>query len=106
MLRDLRLTTAAVESRRSGEDVVLLGEMTVDERAYAEVGAPVSARVVRLVAAPGDTVREGQVVLELQSPELGKARAEYVSAQARLTLAEGVLTRKRELAAETHCPGP
>lgn len=104
MLRDLRITTAAVESRTGAEDVTLLGELAVDERNYAEVGVPVPARAMRLMAGPGDQVRAGQMLVELQSPELGKLRAEYVSAQARLTLAEGALKRKRDLAAEKIVP--
>ena len=104
MLRDLRITTAAVESRTGAEDVTLLGELAVDERNYAEVGVPVPARAMRLMAGPGDQVRAGQMLVELQSPELGKLRAEYVSAQARLTLAEGALKRKRDLAAEKIAP--
>lgn len=104
MLRDLRITTAAVESRTGAEDVTLLGELAVDERNYAEVGVPVPARAMQLMAGPGDQVRAGQMLVELQSPELGKLRAEYVSAQARLTLAEGALKRKRELAAEKIVP--
>lgn len=104
MLRDLRITTAAVESRTGNEDVTLLGELAVDERNYAEVGVPVPARAMRLMAAPGDQVRAGQTLVELQSPELGRLRAEYVSAQARVALAEGALKRKRELAAEKIVP--
>lgn len=104
MLRDLRITTAKVESGIGSEDVVLLGELAVDERAYAEVGVPVPARAMRLLAAPGDTVREGQPLLELQSPDLGRARAAHTSAEARLALAERALARKRELAAERIAP--
>ena len=47
MLRDLRITTSAVESRPGGEQVMLLGELAVDQRTYAEVGTPVAARVTR-----------------------------------------------------------
>jgi cobalt-zinc-cadmium efflux system membrane fusion protein len=104
MLRDLRITTAQVESRQGGEQVTLLGELAVDERLYAEVGAPVSARVVRLLAGLGDRVQEGQALLELQSPEVGHARADYLAAVARLELAENSLKRKRELAAERIAP--
>jgi cobalt-zinc-cadmium efflux system membrane fusion protein len=104
MLRDLRITTKAVESRSGREEVVLLGELSVDERAYAEVGVPVSARVTRLLANAGDTVRAGQPLAELTSPELGKARADYLSASARVTLAEAALQRKRDLAAERIAP--
>ena len=104
MLRDLRITTATVESRTGVEDVTLLGELAVDERNYAEVGVPVPARAMRLMAAPGDRVQTGQTLVELQSPELGRLRAEYVSAQARVALAEGALKRKRDLAAEKIVP--
>ena len=104
MLRDLRITTSIVESRSGADDVTLQGELAVDERAYAEVGVPVSARAMRLLAAPGDPVRAGQLLVELQSPELGRLRADYVSAQARVTLTDMALTRKRDLAAEKITP--
>jgi cobalt-zinc-cadmium efflux system membrane fusion protein len=104
MLRDLRITTSAVESRPGGERVVLLGEIAVDERAYAEVGSPVAARITRLLAGAGDQVGSGQILAELTSPELARARAEYLSASARLTLAEAALERKRGLAAERIAP--
>ena len=104
MRRDLRLTTRAVESRTGGDLVVLLGELAVDESAYAEVGAPVAARVTRLLVNSGDTVRSGQTLAELTSPELGRERAEYLSAAARLKLADAALERKRGLAAEKIAP--
>lgn len=104
MLRDLRITTRPVESRTGGELVVLLGELAVDQRAYAEVGTPVAARVARLLVTAGDRVRKGQTLAELTSPELGRERAEYLSARARLTLAEAALERKRGLAAEKIVP--
>lgn len=104
MLRDLQITTRPVESRTGGEEVILLGELAVDERRYAEVGVPIPSRATRLLAAPGDGVRVGQPLLELQSTELGRARADYVTAQARLQLAERALERKRELATERIAP--
>jgi cobalt-zinc-cadmium efflux system membrane fusion protein len=104
MLRDLRITTAAVESRRGGEMTTLLGELAVDQRAYAEVGSPAPARALRLVAAVGDAVKAGQLLVELTSPELGHARADLASADSRIALAERALTRKRELAAEMIVP--
>lgn len=104
MLRDLRITTRSVESRAGGERIMLLGELAVDQRAYAEVAAPVTARVVRLLVNAGDPVRRGQTLAELSSPELGRDRAEYLSATARLTFAEAALERKRGLAAEKIVP--
>src|SRR5262245_57140103 len=104
MLRDLRITTRAVESRTGGDLVVLLGELAVDQRAYAEVSAPVAARVTRVLVNAGEPVRAGQTLAELTSPELGRERAEYLSASARLKLAEAALERKRGLAAEKIVP--
>jgi cobalt-zinc-cadmium efflux system membrane fusion protein len=104
MLRDLRVTTRPVESRTGGDLVILLGELAVDQRAYAEVGTPVAARVTRLLVNAGDPVRAGQPLVELTSPELGRERAAYLSARARLDLAEAVLERKRGLAAERIVP--
>ena len=104
MLRDLRITTRAVESRTGGDLVMLLGELAVDQREYAEVGTPVAARVTRLPVNAGDAVRSGQTLAELISPELARERAEYLSASARLKLAEAALERKRGLAAEKIAP--
>lgn len=104
VLRDLRITTRPVESRTGGDLVVLLGELAVDQRRYAEVGTPVAARVTRLLANAGDTVRAGQTLAEVTSPELGRERAQYLSASARLTLAQAALDRKRSLAAEKIAP--
>jgi cobalt-zinc-cadmium efflux system membrane fusion protein len=104
MLRDLRITTRPVESRTGGDLVMLLGELMVDQRAYAEVSTPVAARVTRVLVNAGDPVRSGQTLVELTSPELGRERAEYLSASARLRLAEAALERKRGLAVEKIVP--
>ncbi len=104
MLRDLRVTTAAAEQRSGDEMLTLIGELEVDQRRYAEVGAPVPARVTRLAAQLGDRVTAGQTLAELSSHDLGRVRADYLSARARLTLAEAALERKRGLAAEKIVP--
>lgn len=98
MLRDLRLTTTKVEQRPGGEGVSAIGELQADQNRYAEVGAPVTARVVRLLAVPGQNVRAGQVLAEAQSTDLGRARAEHDAAEARVKLARSALERKRALA--------
>ncbi|MEA2489760.1 MAG: rane fusion protein heavy metal efflux system [Acidobacteriota bacterium] len=98
MLRDLRLTTAKVEERAGGEGVNVVGELQADQGRYAEVGPSVTARVVRLLAVPGQNVRAGQVLAEAQSVELGRARADHDAAEARVTLARSALERKRALA--------
>jgi cobalt-zinc-cadmium efflux system membrane fusion protein len=100
MIRDLRITTTAVEERPGGEGLTALGELRVNEDAYAEVGSPIPARVLRLLAAPGDVVRAGQGLVELQSVEFGRARADYLRATARATAARSALSRARGLSAD------
>jgi cobalt-zinc-cadmium efflux system membrane fusion protein len=104
MLRDLRITTTKAESRAGGEAVNLQGELRIDESRYAQVGTPIAARALRVLAGPGDSVRAGQVLVELQSPELGRSRADLLTANSRVELARQVLARKRELAAERIVP--
>lgn len=100
VLRDLRLTTFPAELRPGGEGVTALGELKVNEGAYAEVGAPIAARIVRLIASPGQWVRRGQPLAELRSVELGQARAQRTAALARAELARKTVERKRSLAEE------
>lgn len=100
MLRDLRITTAVVEERPGAEGALLLGELRVNENAYGEVGAPIPGRIASVLAALGQGVRQGQELAILQSVDLGKARSEYITAQARLDLARQTLERKRKLSTE------
>jgi membrane fusion protein, heavy metal efflux system len=100
MLRDLRVTTSSVEQRSSGDGVNLLGEVTVNEDAYSQMGSPIPARVMDIRVSPGQQVAKGEALATLQSTELGKARAENLSAQAKLQLAQQTLNRKRRLAGE------
>ncbi len=99
MLRDLRVTTQPAESRAAGDTVTVLGELRVNENAYAEVGSPIPARVSRVLSGPGDLVAKGQALVELESPEVGRARAALLSSRARWELARQTLARRRELAA-------
>jgi membrane fusion protein, heavy metal efflux system len=100
MLRDLRMTTTSVEFRLGGESATILGELHPNENGYAEVGAPITSRVVKINVAPGQSVTVGQVLAVLQSSEVGKARSDAITAQSRLDLANRTLERKRRLGAE------
>jgi cobalt-zinc-cadmium efflux system membrane fusion protein len=100
MLRDLHLTTQPVEARAAGDTISALGELRVNEERYAEIGTAIDARVTKVSAAPGDVVAAGQPLVELESLDVGRARAALASAQARLVLGRSTLERKRVLAGE------
>ncbi len=105
MVRDLRLTTTVVESRAGGDGVTLLGELQPDQNAYAEVGSPIHGRAVQLKAAPGDLVKAGVPLIEIESADLGRVRAQEVGARAKAELARQVVERKRRLVAENISAG-
>jgi cobalt-zinc-cadmium efflux system membrane fusion protein len=97
MLRDLHLTTQPAEARVAGDVATALGELRVNEERYGEVGTAIEARAVRVLAAEGDVVKAGQPLVELDSIDVGKARAALSSAEARATLARSTAERKRTL---------
>jgi len=104
MLRDLRMTTSNVELHRGGEASSFLGELGVNLNAYAEVSAPLPARVVSLQAVEGQTVQAGEPLATLESGELARARGDLATAEARSDLAQRALDRKRGLNAEKIVP--
>ncbi len=104
MMRDLRVTIGKAQARAAGETVSALGELHVNEEAYAEVASPVTARVTKIFAKPGEVVAANQVLARLDSPELAHSRAEVEAARARLELARTNADRKRRLAADRLIP--
>jgi cobalt-zinc-cadmium efflux system membrane fusion protein len=100
MIRDLRISTAVVTERTGGQDVSVLGQVAADQSRYAEIAPPGSGQVLRVLVELNDLVREGTPLAQLRSTELGRARADRLSAEARRDLAQQTLERKRSLAAE------
>ncbi len=100
MLRDLKVTTLIVQAHRGAEEASMLGELRVDGNRHAQVAPPIAAQVVAIHASLNARVSRGEVLVELRSVELGRARAEHLSAEARVELARQTLDRKRALALE------
>lgn len=98
--RDLRIGTATVAQRPGAEEVAVLGEIEADRSRYAEVAPPTSGQIVRVLVDLNALVRQGAPLAQLRSTELGRARADLLSAEARRDLAGQTLERKRTLAGE------
>jgi cobalt-zinc-cadmium efflux system membrane fusion protein len=90
----LATATATVEK---AAPLRLNGRLTWDEDRTVRVYTPFAGRVVRISARAGDSVRQGQVLAVLASPEFGQAQAEARRADADLALAEKTLERQKEL---------
>ncbi|MGH7551787.1 MAG: efflux RND transporter periplasmic adaptor subunit [Longimicrobiales bacterium] len=100
MVRDLRISTATVVERPGAGEVTALGEVVADQARYAEVASPTSGQVVRVLVDTNANVSRGTPLAQLRSTDLGRARADLLSAEARRDLARQTLDRKRTLAAE------
>jgi len=93
-----KISTAFVERRQLGADIHAVGNVEHDADHFAIVGPLVQGRVTRLAAGVGDKVRKGEVLAEIESAEIGEARAALTSARARSAAAEANLKRETELA--------
>lgn len=97
MRRDLRITTQKVARHPAGDEVRVVGELTVNSERYAEIGVPMESRVDRLLAQPGQSVARGAALATLHSIRLGEARAAVHAAEARLVAARAAVGRNRTL---------
>ena len=92
----VRTTPAALV--RLARDIQVIGTVAPDQDHFAVVGPLVSGRVAKLNAGVGDRLRRGQIIAEIESAEVGEARAALISARARYAAAETNLRRETDLA--------
>ena len=75
----------------------LAGKITYNESVTSRISSPVAGRVIGTPVALGTQVQSGSTLLELDSPDVAAAEADYAKAQADLTLAKKSLNRQQEL---------
>jgi cobalt-zinc-cadmium efflux system membrane fusion protein len=75
----------------------LTGRVTYNENETSHISSPVSGRVITEPVALGTRVSMGSTLLELDSPEVAAAEADYAKAQADLILANKGVIRQQEL---------
>ncbi|HYB44333.1 MAG TPA: efflux RND transporter periplasmic adaptor subunit, partial [Candidatus Methylomirabilis sp.] len=80
------------------------GRIAYNEDHLTPVFTPYAGRVVKLLARPGDVVERGQVLFEIDTPDLVQAESDVISAYAaqakarnQLALAERTWTRQQDL---------
>lgn len=76
------IRSKVVVSSRVPLSDALNARLVYDEDVTARIGVGVSGRVVAIKAAPGDAVKAGQVLAEIDSPDLGSAYADLNKARA------------------------
>ncbi|GHG96490.1 RND transporter [Comamonas sp. KCTC 72670] len=94
----LELATAQVKPLVSG--LVVPARITFTQGGVAKVASRVPGRLDTLGVVLGQKVKRGQVLGYLDSPELGQARADFLSAATKARVAEANYKREQELLAK------
>lgn len=94
-LDSLKIEAATEVSAPASEP--LNGRITFDENYTARITSPVLGRAVTIKAQVGDTVKAGQVLMVIDSPDLGSAVADARKAEADLALKRQAYDRSRML---------
>lgn len=90
------LVSTAVDAAKQ-EVLSLSGRVTWDESQTVRVFAPLGGRIARLIATPGQTVRAGDALAAIASPDFGQTQTELARAQADFAVADKALARARDL---------
>jgi cobalt-zinc-cadmium efflux system membrane fusion protein len=82
----LDVQTAEVGPQKVSQSLLAYGSLVSPWNRHAMVSSPLSGRIVELLVTPGESVKAGQVLAELDSPELESLQLEIRSAQTALNL--------------------
>jgi membrane fusion protein, heavy metal efflux system len=75
----------------------LTGKITYNESVTSRISSPVAGRVIATPLVLGTQVQAGSILLELDSPDVAAAEADFAKALADVTLASHALNRQQEL---------
>jgi membrane fusion protein, heavy metal efflux system len=83
----IKLATEVVATRAVSLQIQATAEIVPPDDGVARIGSKLGGRITRLPVMVGATVKAGQLIAVVDSPELGSAKADYLMAnvQARLT---------------------
>jgi cobalt-zinc-cadmium efflux system membrane fusion protein len=96
-VKNANLDVKAVTDQDVGGAVVTSGKVTFDDLRVSHVFSPVTGRVVRIDAQPGQRVKKGASLAVIESPDVGNAFSDLAKAHADLEAAERDFKRQKEL---------
>ena len=73
------------------------GKVQFNEEQLVRVNAPVTGRVIEVLARPGEVIEPGHALFVLDSPDLGQAKSDYAKAVSDLARSEKALKLAKEL---------
>ncbi|HKD40218.1 MAG TPA: efflux RND transporter periplasmic adaptor subunit, partial [Myxococcaceae bacterium] len=94
-----RVQMATIQEREVDKFIAAGGKIAFDDLRVTHVFSPVTGRVTRVLAQPGERVKKGAPLLAIISPDIGTAVSDVVKAQADLAASEREFHRQQKLAA-------
>ena len=98
------LVLASVTRKSMHQRIGATATIEPDAGAIADVSSVIPARVMKLIAQPGQYVRAGEPLAILSSVELGEAKTEYLKARSLETITAQNLKREQDLYAKKITP--
>ena len=99
----LQMTLEVVRPFAVDAALSTVGEVTYADHLVNHVTSPVSGRVRRILVQPGSEVAAGAPLAEIDSPDVGQARADVLKARAGLLATQQDLKRQQSLYAARAC---
>jgi cobalt-zinc-cadmium efflux system membrane fusion protein len=96
-LEQARITTATVKEQDVRNAVSVGGRLAFNDLRVSHIFSPVSGRVTRVLAEPGQHVAKGAPLLAISSPDVGGYVADVMKAEAALVAAEHEYQRQKDL---------
>lgn len=94
-----RLVVGPVATRQVTDTIRVAGRLDVNQYKTSRIGAPITGRLTHIDAMFGQPVRQGQVLAEINSPELAQAQLGFLRAHSQQQLLTRAVERARLLLA-------
>jgi membrane fusion protein, heavy metal efflux system len=96
-IKDAHLELEPAEDRPVGGTIRAAGRVTFDDLRVGHVFSPVTGRITKIIAQPGQRVKKGDPLCVIQSTDMGSAISDMTKAQASLFQAETDWKRQKDL---------
>jgi cobalt-zinc-cadmium efflux system membrane fusion protein len=94
-----RLAVGPVATRQLADTIRVAGRLDVNQYRTARIGAPITGRITQIDVLFGQQVRQGQVLAEINSPELAAAQLNFLRAHSQQQLLTSAVERAKLLLA-------
>jgi cobalt-zinc-cadmium efflux system membrane fusion protein len=91
------VTVVRPEFRTRAATLETTGKVQFNEEQLVRVNAPITGRVIEVLARPGDVIETGHPLFVLDSPDLGQAKSDYAKAVSDVARSERAIKLAKEL---------